>query len=76
MSKGTEFMGDIFAEEEAKRLAEGRAEIAAEKAAWEALSQAERDRISKERADRYEEMFELAQEGEEDEDEQDEEDEA
>jgi len=74
MSKGTEFMGDIFAEEEAKRLAEGRAEIAAEKAAWEALSQAERDRISKDRADRYEEMFELAQED--DEDEQDEEDEA
>jgi len=52
-----------------------RAEIAAEKAAWEALSQAERDRISKARADRYEEMFELAQEGEEDEDEQDEQDE-
>ena len=74
MSKGTEFMGDIFAEEEAKRLAEGRAEIAAEKAAWEDLSQAERDRISKDRADRYEEMFELAQED--DEDEQDEEDEA
>jgi hypothetical protein len=40
---------DLFNEEEERLLAEGRAEIAAEDAAWQALPQAERDRINAER---------------------------
>ena len=40
---------DLFNEEEERLLAEGRAEIAAEDAAWQALPQAERDRIIAER---------------------------
>ena len=40
---------DLFNEEEERLLKEGRAEIAAEDAAWQALPQAERDRILAER---------------------------
>ena len=46
-------MNDIFREEEERLLAEGRAAQAAEDAAWYALPQAERDRISEERAARF-----------------------
>lgn len=44
-----EDINDIFAAEEERLLAEGRAAIAAEDAAWDALPQAERDRIAEER---------------------------
>ena len=45
-------LNDIFAAEEERLLAEGRAAIAAADAAWNALPQAERDRIQAERAAR------------------------
>jgi hypothetical protein len=48
-----ENMTDIFREEETRLLAEGRAAIAAETAAWNALSQAERDAITAEREARF-----------------------
>jgi hypothetical protein len=50
-------MGDIFAEEEARMAAEARAEIAREDAAWAALPQAERDRISAAREARLADLF-------------------
>lgn len=40
---------ELMAEEEAKLEAKAKAEIAAERAAWEALPQAEKDRINAER---------------------------
>lgn len=62
---------DIFAEEEAKRLAETRAEIAAEDAAWRALPQAERDRILAEREDKWDALFSAADPEDEDDDDDD-----
>ena len=62
---------DLFNEEEERLLAEGRAEIAAEDAAWKALPQAERDRISAERQARLDALF-GAEDSDEDEDEEDE----
>ena len=73
-AKKTESLDDFFSEEEARLVAEAKAEAAAKKAAWEALPQAERDRISAERAERYETMFDHADEDQnEEEDEEDEE---
>jgi hypothetical protein len=75
---GTESLGDIFAEMEAEALARGKAEEAAERAAWEAKTPAERAAIIAER-DAYWEAFEEranAQEAEGSEDEDDDEDEA
>lgn len=44
---------DIFADYEEKRLAQSRAEIAKEDAAWEALPQSEKDRIMAEREAKF-----------------------
>jgi len=54
---------DLIAEEEAKALAETRRQIAAEKAAWDALTQEERDAHTKAVEDKY---ANFAQEPEED----------
>lgn len=67
---------DLFNEEEERLLAEGRAEIAAEDAAWQALPQAERDRIIAEREAKNAEWDALLSDEEpEDEDEDEDEDE-
>ena len=50
-------LNDIFAAEEERLLAEGRAAIAAEDAAWNALPQAERDRILAEREAKWDALF-------------------
>ena len=65
---------DLFNEEEERLLAEGRAEIAAEDAAWQALPQAERDRITAEREAKNAEWDALLsdEEPEDDEDDEDE----
>jgi len=52
-----EDINDIFAAEEARLLAEGQAAIAAEDAAWDALPQAERDRLAEESAARWAALF-------------------
>jgi len=71
-----ENLNDIFREEEDRLLAEARAEIAAENAAWWALTQAERDAITAAREARYAALAEASEEDdEEEEDEEDEEDE-
>lgn len=46
-------ISDIFEEEEKRLLAEGRASIAADDAAWAALTQDQRDAISKSREERF-----------------------
>lgn len=61
-------LSDIFREEEERLLAEGRAAQAAEDAAWYALPQAERDRISEERAARFAVMLGDAADDEDEED--------
>lgn len=45
MPQGSESLADIMAEEEARRLAEARAEIAAEKRAWDAMNPAEQAEV-------------------------------
>jgi hypothetical protein len=67
---------DLYKEEEERRVEAERKIIAAEDAAWRALPQAERDRISAERQARLEALFgaEDSDEDDEDEDEDDEED--
>lgn len=44
---------DLILEDEEKAIAQTRKEMAEEKAAWEALSQEERDVINKAREDKY-----------------------
>ena len=56
-----ENLSDIFAEEEARRLAEAKAEAAKEKAAWDALTPAEQAAIIEQRAARFEALEELAE---------------
>ena len=51
---------DLFKEEEERRVEAERKIIAAEDAAWRALPQAERDRISAERQARLEALFSAA----------------
>jgi len=67
-----ENMTDIFREEEARLLAEGRAAIAAETAAWNALSQAERDAITAEREARFAALDDAAEDDEGDDEDEDE----
>jgi hypothetical protein len=73
-------LNDIFAAEEERLLAEGRAAIAAEDAAWNALPQAERDRILAEREAKWDALFraldvEADEEDDEDAEEEDDDDE-
>ena len=73
-------LNDIFAAEEERLLAEGRAAIAAEDAAWNALPQAERDRILAEREGKWDALFraldvEADEEDDEDAEEEDDDDE-
>lgn len=73
-----ESMADLMAEHEAELEAKGKAELAKERAAWEALPQVERDRILAERQakwDALETTTEQADEDEEDEDEDEDENE-
>lgn len=49
-------LDDLFSEEEEKRVEQNKINIAAEKAAWDALPQAEKDRINAER-DKFWEDF-------------------
>ena len=63
-------MNDPFAEYEAELYEQGQRELAKEKADWDALPQAEKDRINAEREARIDAMFDQAPEDEdEDEDE-------
>ncbi len=67
---------DLFKEEEERRLEAERKIIAAEDAAWQALPQAERDRINAEREAKWDAFFSaLDDEALEDEDEDEDEDE-
>jgi len=67
---------DLFKEEEERRLEAERKIIAAEDAAWQALPQAERDRINAEREAKWDALFSaLDDEALEDEDEDEDEDE-
>jgi len=66
-----EDLNDIFREEEDRLLAEARTAIAAENAAWYALTQEERDAITEARLARFPDLPE-ADEGDEDEDEDEE----
>lgn len=75
MTRELKTMDELFAEEEAKRLASEKAEIAKEDAAYHALPQAEKDRLQAER-DAYWARIAAAEEAATDEDEgEDEEDE-
>jgi hypothetical protein len=49
-------LGDLFLEEETRLVEKARVEIAQEKAAWDALPQADKDRINAEREAQYENM--------------------
>jgi len=49
MTRELKTMDELFAEDEAKRLADGKKQIAAEDAAYHALPQAEKDRLQAER---------------------------
>lgn len=64
---------ELFAEEEAKRLASEKAQIAEEDATYHALPQAEKDRLQAKR-DAYWARIEAAEEAATDEDEDEEED--
>lgn len=57
-------LAELMAEEEAKRLAEARAEIAAEKKAWNALTFEEKVAITDARNAKYAALDELPDEGE------------
>ncbi|CAB5187270.1 hypothetical protein UFOVP166_26 [uncultured Caudovirales phage] len=67
-----EDFNDIFREEEARLLAEGRADIAAETAAWNALTQTERDAITAEREARFAALDDAAEDDEGDDEDEDE----
>lgn len=64
-----ENLNDIFREEEDRLLAEQRAEIATIDAAWQALTQAERDAAIADWEARYPNPVEASEEDEEDEEE-------
>ncbi len=69
-------LGELFEQDEAERLAKSRAEIAREKAEWDAKPQEEKDRIIAENEERWERFDEAVKASEaaadEDEDEDDE----
>ena len=69
----TQDIGDIFREEEERLLAETRAAILAETAAWDALSQPERDAILAKREAQFL-SFDIADEADEEEGEEDDDD--
>ncbi len=60
-------LGELLEGEDAARLAQARAEIAAEKAAWDALSPEEREAKTAAFEAKYETMFEASLEDEDDE---------
>lgn len=66
-----QLLDDIFREEEARMLEQGRAEIAQETAAWELLSQSEKDRINAEREAKFANVPEEEEEEPEDEEDDD-----
>ena len=70
-------MGDLMDEYEAEREARAKVEMAAEKAAWDALPQAEKDRINAQREAKFAALmdFDPDEEEEEEEDEEEEEEE-
>jgi len=72
----TENVFDIFAEEEARRLAEAKAEIAREDAEYAKLSPEEKARRSAEYEAKYAHLDNLPEEDDEEEDEEDEDEEA
>jgi predicted Fe-S protein YdhL (DUF1289 family) len=63
-------LGDLFAEEENKALEKARAEIAQETADWHALPEEEKQRINREREERFANVPDEPEEPEEDEDEE------
>ena len=66
-------LDDMFNEVEQERAAQAQAELLKEQQAWDALSDAERERINAERTARIEGMFDAA-ESEDDSEEEDDED--
>ena len=66
---------DLFKEEEERRVAAERKIIAAEDAAWQALPQAERDRIIDERHAKWDALFSGVSDDEQPDDEDEDEDE-
>lgn len=56
MHQRTVDLSNIFKEYEDQALSKARAEIAVEDAAWNALPQAERDRINAERESRFQDI--------------------
>lgn len=68
-------LNDLFREEEEKALAKTKKEMAEEQAAWDALPQSEKDRITAEYEAKYADVPEGDDSEEEDEDSEDEEDE-
>ncbi len=73
MSQKTYTLDELFAQDEEERLAKTRAEMAAEKAAWDALPQEEKDRINAER-EAYWDQFETPADVDDDEDEEEDDD--
>lgn len=70
----TFLMGDLLDQYEAEQAAKAQVEIAAERAAWDALTQAEKDRISAEREARFADLMEFDADEEDEEDEDEDED--
>lgn len=68
-------LDEMFAPIEAERLAAAKAEIAAEKAAWDALPQSEKDRINAERDKRWEDFDAACQASDDEEEDSDDEEE-
>lgn len=71
-------LDELFSRDEEERLAKVKAEMAAEKAAWDALPQEEKDRVNAEREKFWESMEDNSvdsSEDDEDEDDQDDEEE-
>ena len=68
-------LDEMFNDEDTRKLEETRAEIAKEKAEWDALPQAERDRINAAREDKLNNMFSAAESSTDEEEEEEEEDE-
>lgn len=66
-------LDELFARDEEERLAKTRAEMAAEKAAWDALPQEEKDRITAEREAKWEAFDAACEASEAEEDDEDEE---
>jgi hypothetical protein len=66
-------MGDLMDEYEAEREARAKVEMAAEKAAWDALPQAEKDRINAQRQAKFAALMDFDPEADDEEEEDDEE---